>query len=404
MNNIICIDYETATDEGASTETWKSDFRALSCAFTWLTPHGFESKFCVGEDAIRDFLLANLDAQYIAHNIQFEQAVTLSRFPGISLNWLACTQRLLQMADGGGLQMLEQTDFESKEKHMLFTQFQHAASEAINLRRFPAKSCGLGLEAGIKRWLPKKYHNHKQKFHDYLREQCGVKKSYEGQNLHLLPDYMLREYNIADTENTYLLYLELLKHFELINLDWRQDHKLYLSSVSLIVRAKKRGTKINRNKLTKYIESQNKKLGQINSDFREMFLREICELEVKWAKAWINGLKTERGRETRAEKVRQNPDMFRFSINSTKNKTELFVDVLGIKPKYLTPKGLPSFKKPFLTQWGTGGLLLREKGTISIAIKQAENLLELSSVDGRYHPDLKACGTTTGRYAGGDNG
>ena len=402
MGRLICIDYETASSEGASTETWRKDFRALSCAFTWEENGKLISEYCVGEDAIKGFLSANLDADYLAHNIAFEMGVTLARFPELKLNFWACTQRLLQMADGGGLPIIQQTDRQTGEKHTLTKQFPRPAYHSTNLRRFPVKSCGLSLQAGIKRWLPKDYHDHKAPYYEYLREQ-GVRKGSEGKNLHRLPPDKLRDYNIADTENTFRLYNRLLKHFETIDLDWRIDHDLYLSSVTLIVASKQRGTRILRNKLAKYINTQQAKLDAMDVKFREMFLPDILELEAQWANEWVNGLKTERGRKKRAEKLANSGDLFRFSVNSTKHKTQLFVEKLKIKPKHFTEKGAPSFKKPFLAQWGEGGLLLKNKGTISIAKRQAENLLELSAIDGRYHADLKACGTATGRYAGGEN-
>ena len=94
----------------------------------------------------------------------------------------------------------------------------------------------------------------------------------------------------------------------------------------------------------------------------------------------------------------------RFNVGSNHQLRMIFVDILKMVPKFLTDKGSPSFKSPALPQWGEGGMLLGKRRKRLLVLKQATNLLILSGYDGRFHLDLKACGTSTGRYAGGTYG
>jgi hypothetical protein len=74
---------------------------------------------------------------------------------------------------------------------------------------------------------------------------------------------------------------------------------------------------------------------------------------------------------------------------------------MGMVPKFYTKKGAPSFASKFSKQWGEGGEILKKQQTYALEQKQGENLYLLSEWDGRYHPDLKSCGTATNRLAGG---
>ncbi len=94
-------------------------------------------------------------------------------------------------------------------------------------------------------------------------------------------------------------------------------------------------------------------------------------------------------------------EQFLFNVGSNKQLAALFVGKLKMTPKFVTKTGQPSFKSAFLSQWGEGGDMLKKRRKRLLVLKQCDSLLALSEYDGRWHVDLKACGTTTGRFAGG---
>lgn len=85
--NVIAIDFETALLDGSpSTETYRPDFRAISCAFAWSSEEGpTREAYKVGEPDIEQFLSRCLStgASLVVHNVQFEYSVILNRFPAL---------------------------------------------------------------------------------------------------------------------------------------------------------------------------------------------------------------------------------------------------------------------------------------------------------------------------------
>jgi DNA polymerase I-like protein with 3'-5' exonuclease and polymerase domains len=130
---------------------------------------------------------------------------------------------------------------------------------------------------------------------------------------------------------------------------------------------------------------------------------------------WVNEPKTQKGKNNRLQKVtahkhesvraKDNKNKYdvhvRFNVGSNKQLEMLFCGELGMVAQFKTEKDSPSFKSCFLHQWGDGGTILAKRRKRLLVLKQAQALYELSAYDGRWHMDLKACGTATGRFAGG---
>jgi hypothetical protein len=131
---------------------------------------------------------------------------------------------------------------------------------------------------------------------------------------------------------------------------------------------------------------------------------------------WVNEPKTERGKAARRAKPA--PEGVEFNPKSASQLTELFVNRLDIKPTFWTKESKaskkkrdenpslapyqpkPSFKAAHLASYGPGGEMLSSYKKRLLVLNQCNKLNELSG-DGRWHLDLRACGTTSGRYVGG---
>lgn len=262
------------------------------------------------------------------------------------------------------------------------------------------KASGLSLVNCAKRWLPSHYHDHKARFYEVLRTQYGVKRGQEGANLTKLPTDLLKEYNTLDTDVTLLLYYALKEYFERLRYDFTFDHSMYMQMVKLIAKGKGSGVKVDQKLATKNLEELNLKLKSIRVKFKTMFSKEIQQIEEENKQIVLSSRKSDKGKAKMEAEFLVNEDIYRFKVNSVVHKTRLFVDKLGIEPKYRTDKGSPSFSKTFLHQWGEGGLLLQKYGTLSLTKVQLENLIGKSEYDSRWHIDLLVAGTKTGRLVG----
>ncbi len=377
---LVALDFETCLASGeASPDFYRPDFRIASTAVTWESG----SLFLEGEDTARELLtyLQNNNVQVVVHNLSFEYGVVLNRFPEISINWHADTARLSQLWDSGG-DRSEESDDDDEDAP-------------------PRKSnSGLGLEVCAARVLPPEYHDHKKPYHDLLITEFKVKKSEVGSSLHLLPKPELEKYNIRDTEVTYALYTTLNDRFEKIGYNWSLDHDIYRMSCMLVSRSRTAGVLVDQSISREHLKNLNDEYLKMEADFRERFLTQIQEIENETLEATLALLKTDKGREKARIRLQEQPEKWQFNINSVAQKQRLFCDKLGIKAKVFTEKGGPSFKKSALGQWGDGGQMLKKRGSLKIATKQCETLLEKSSLDGRWHIDLMAAGTNTGRMKG----
>jgi uncharacterized protein (DUF952 family) len=409
----IVIDFETSLhmDDGtrvASTEAYRHDFRVDSMATTIKVDEIFSSKFFQGEDAIRIELerIAAEGLPVIAHNLQYEMLVTLCRFPHLyeKLQWYADTMRLAQNYDNGG----DENSYETiiLDDNLLDMEDVAEMLAAVENGVERELVSGLGLVKCLKRIFKADYQDHKNEAYSWLRDN-GIKKGEEGANLHLLPEDILERYNVGDTEWTYQLYQICIDTFRRVNYDWTLDHMLFLSSVRLLVRAKTEGIDVQREALTAYIADTTKEIADIGQAFLEKYKDAIVQVEADRLYKWIYGPKspkTERGKKKREETCVPGSKSWnknvKFNPGSNHQLVVMFRDKLGIVPKFFSEKGSPSFKASVLDQWGEGGTMLEKRRKRLLVLKQSEALLELSSYDGKFRPEIRAAGTSTGRYVG----
>lgn len=399
--SIIAFDFETT-----GLDYWSPDFRVLSCAFAWQGDDGrIKTRYLVGEEEIGEQLQIIRDAGIllVAHNAAFELGVCLYRFGHVSAVPAYDTMRLVQVYDNGG------KDVKSAGPMSLEDELAALTGE-LKIKT------GLGLESAVTRLLPKEFHDHKQPYYKWLRDNAGVKKGQEGANLQKLPEDMLESYNTMDAILTLMLYQRITEEFA-GKYDWTYDHKLHMAACERIVRAKARGIRVDREQLEVSAASVDAEVVSIESAFVDKYQREIYYLEQGRWEDWIAAPKTERGKAQRAAKPM--PEDLKFNPGSSKQLAELFIDKLGMKPTFFTKEGKaskksretdpdkpafvpqPSMRASHLPSYGEGGQMLSNLKKRRLVLLQEEKLMELSAEDGRFHQDLKACGTKTGRYSGG---
>lgn len=399
MNNMksllptIPVSIDVETEEigiGASLEFYRENFRVKSLAISFQGPDNIiYSEFAEGEQESRTLLEIVKNNPIVVHNLSFEYGVMLCRFPDIKLNWHSDTMRMVQVADNGGL--TEDSEEKSIDDEIAALQETKETSK---------KTTGLSLEASVFRWLDKEHHNHKKPYYDYLIQNFPESSKKPGIFLHLLPLEMLKSYNTKDTEITLLLYKTLDKYFKHIKYDYRQDHDIYIEITKLTSESKIHGVKIDQKGCNISIDLFQTQLVEMSNKFNSLVEDEIRLIELDNIDKYLNARSSIKGKASALLKIKEDPSSIKFNINSTKQKETLFVDKLGIKPKFFTKKGAPSFKKSVLSQWGEGGMLLKQRGTVNIAKNQCEKLLSKSEFDGRWHIDIRSAGTTTGRMKG----
>lgn len=400
--SIIAFDFETT-----GLDYWSPDFRVLSCAFAWQGDDGrIKTRYLTGEEEIGEQLaiIREQGIRLCAHNASFEFGVLRFRYGSDSTTDITDTMRLVQVYDNGGKDVKSAGPMSLEDELAMLT------------GELKTKT-GLGLESAASRILPKEFHNHKLPYHQWLRDNLGVKKGQEGANLHKLPDDMLESYNTMDAVLTLMLYNVTTEKFAADGYDWTYDHRLHMNACRRIVEAKARGLLVDRAALRESRDTVDEECGLIDMKFAEKYQREIYYMEqLRWEQ-WLSEPKTERGRAQRA--AQPFPESLRFNPRSTSQLAELFIDKLGNQPKFYTKESKaskakrqanpdmapfqskPSMRSAHLPSYGEGGEMLSTYKKRLLVLKQQEKLLELSAKDGVFHHDLKACGTKTGRYSGG---
>jgi DNA polymerase I-like protein with 3'-5' exonuclease and polymerase domains len=364
-NNVMSIDYETT-----GLRYWEPEFRVLSAAFGYRLANGeLKTRVVFGEGEISGVLeLVKMSkVSLICHNVGFEYGVTKHKFPGYENLLQIDTMRLSQVYDNGG----------------------------------PDEDQGrFGLSSCLQRILPE-HSNHKEPTYSYIRDTFGAKAGQEGRYISQLPQDRLEAYNTSDAMVTLLLYEKILSEFERINYDWRLDHALYINIAKHISDAKARGILVDFEKLMAYQAEVETEIAEIDKKFNDHFEQFIAEIEQEKITAWITGPKTERGQNARKQKLAENEKVWKFKPKSKLDLTRLLVDKQGVTPTFRTPKGSPSFAAAHIHTYGEGGKLLANRNKRLLVLKQTNSLLQLSAQDFRWHSDLKATGTKTGRMAGG---
>lgn len=393
---LIAFDVETT-----GLNYWEADFRVLSAAFAWFREDGsIGTRYLDDGDEIRDQLvmIAMDGIPLAAHNAAFEYGCMFYH-AGCAQSLQIDTMRLVQLYDNGGSRAKLQGPMSLED-------------EMAMLEGTLKVSSGLGLEAAVSRILPKEYHNHKEPYYKWLRDN-GVKKGQEGANLQLLPPDMLEAYNTMDAIVTLLLHKEITERFASEGFDWTFDHKLHFNEIKRVVQAKATGIKVDRDTLSANANTEEHKIADTKSKFFSTFAVPISNIENDRLTAWLDAPKSARGKQNRA--AQPMPDSLRFNAGSTNQLKELFVDKLGYEPKFWTKESKarkekldrapfvpqPSMRAAHLPSYGLGGELLQNVKKRQLVLMQMNKLLEKSAKDGRWHVDLNPCGTKTGRYTGG---
>jgi hypothetical protein len=413
--NICVIDYETT---GLS--YFAPDFRITSAALQWQQGPGHGKTFFSEDiEEIKRKIEKSIDAGYtfVCHNLQFEYGCTHYVFPDLisQMQWID-TMRLVQVFDNGG----------AKAQRMASSSPLSLEDELAMIEgTLKAPTTGLGLVSAASRLLESKHQDHKKEAHNWLAANHGIRREH-GNHLGLLPKAVLERYNLADVSVTLALYNHCLAEFKRIGYDWRQDHKLYTHIARRISLAKGPGIKVNRTKLARSIRRITNQVMLMRRAFRVEIWDEIEQYEKSRYNAWINGCKMPHAREKRKALTVRGSTYWKknitFNINSGKQKKELFVDQMGFTPKFCTKKGddlvsskdaklritpqqalerYPSFKASHMPHYGPAGKIVQTKKKRELVLKQCLNLMALSASDGRWHHDLRACGTATGRNKGG---
>lgn len=352
----IAFDYEST-----SLNFWTNDFKVLSCSFSWRdVSGGLKSRVTFGESETRQFLarIVQENIPLACHNASFEYGVTHFKFPEAKHLIKYDTMRLVQLYDHGG----------------------------PNSRDYSLEKC-------ITRILPD-LPNHKQAAYKFLKDNGFA--TYE---LSMLPKDLLTQYNQGDSEATLKLYETITKYFETIAYDWSLDHYLYMSTARHIALAKARGIAVDRVKLAEYRDMIILDIHNLDSQFKAEFKTQIEAIEAGNHHAKALALKTDKGRiKSLLRPVKP------FNLKSSKDLEALFVSQLGLSSPFKTPKGKPSFKSAHMGSWGIPGKMLENRNKKLLILQQVESLLSLSVYDSRWHHDLKAVGTQTGRNSGGYGG
>lgn len=389
------MDFETALTDGTpSTDFYRHDFRVISTAISYYGPNGeIKSKYVEGEDDSRKLLEMCGDTPLIAHNLPFDKGVAVCRFPDIKSNWKWCTQRLVQNWDGSGKPNYQ------KKREVEDLSFE----EQIDLLRDGGlentTQQGLSLEASISRILPIEYHNHKKPYHDWIRENVS-KQGKPGQFLTSLPPDMLEAYNIADTECTLRLFTEVMRLLKESGFNPEKDHGFYLSTCDHVISSKIRGVLVDRHGTSEFKERTVAEVQKIDQEFRETFKSEIAEIEQENYDKIIASKKQEKTKEKWKQKLEEDPSQYILNLNSGLQKQRLFMGKLGLKPKFLTKKGNPSFAAAHMPTWGKGGKILATRSKKVKLIEFSDKLLTKSEYDGRVHLELKVAATRNNRLAG----
>lgn len=403
LPKIIALDYETVDSRGASFEYFRKDFKLLSLSLTWRNEQGeLESWFDTRPSEMYEKLkwLSDTQIPVVVHNFQFEYGVTHTLYPDLNINWHLDTMRLAKLRDGGGDEFNVPMLTQEQEIDIALGEYTEK-----DVRKSWAKSLGNSLEACARRFLGEQNHDHKKAAHDYLRDVHGITRNHGG-NLHLLPYRILRDYNIADTETTLLIYENSIQYFSDIGFKLKQDTQLYNMRVKHVAEAHVRGLRIDRDALLKYILEIEAEVADIERQFKKMFKEELRKVR-KWLylekRLEMLALSADRYKQKRWEKYMSNPaEITTFNFNSSaRHLPMLFMGQLKIKPTFRTAKGAPSFKASHLSQWGEGGKVLIKRKKRLLVLQQAVAIYIASAYDGLLHQAVKASGTRTNRVSSG---
>ena len=336
----ICFDYETS-----DLTFWRDDFKVISCAFVTSTG---QEEFVEGKEAVAQAVQAMIDsgARILVFNASFEFGVSKYALGiDLPLDRTIDVMRLVQLwgfADG----------------------------------------TGWGLQSAARRLLG--VSDYKEKYYAWLRENVPEARKKPGAFLSRLPRDLLEQYNLEDVRYTAQLYVRIAELFLEQHFDFRPDHSFYMQLVRWVTNSKARGIPVNRADLVQVGPKVDAEVAEIDHKFEELV-----------------GAHIQTVRDSLPRKKSQVAELPPFNLRSPAHMRKLFVGCLGLRPRFFTPKGSPSFKSAHLGQWGAAGQVLEKRGKRLKVKEAAEKLLVLSEEGGRWHADLRLVGTVTGRLAGG---
>ena len=211
--------------------------------------------------------------------------------------------------------------------------------------------------------------------------------------LHLCDPYAVAKYNAMDSVYTLKLYKYFCKYFASKDYNWKPDHDGYKRLVWRIVDSQRRGIRVDSDALQAYSASIQQEIGEHIKTFCILHKEAINRLEAEWTENERGKRKTEKGKAGVLPVV--------FNAGSNKQLASLFCKEYGIKPRFTTPTGEPSFKSVHLFSYGDGAEPLTTLGKREIVKNFCDKTVELSSVDGILHHTMKVVGTVSGRLSGG---
>jgi DNA polymerase I-like protein with 3'-5' exonuclease and polymerase domains len=339
---LIALDFETT-----GLQMYSPKHSVVCAAIAYRQDGELKSEFIAQNDVLpRLTALQNEGHTFCVYNIGFERLVLRSKFPSLNLDIKCDVMRLVQNYDNG---------------EDIFS---------------------FGLKAAAKRLLPPNVAEWEIEMKDWLYKNKGA-------GIHEAPQDVLHRYNVGDAIATLLLYELITEEFEKEGFNWRTDHSLYMSSAVHVVDAKLRGVRVDCDRLLQYTNAVSKGLENNEVLFRYELLEEITQTEQKITEI----------EQAKFKKKIVPPQ--RFNVDSNRHRELLFCDTMGIEPSFLTKTGRPSLKKSHLKQFGEAARLLEARKGRQVVLTQATNLLDLAQEDSRWHIDLKLVGTSTSRFAGG---
>jgi DNA polymerase I-like protein with 3'-5' exonuclease and polymerase domains len=156
--------------------------------------------------------------------------------------------------------------------------------------------------------------------------------------------------------------------------------------------------------VNRHIELEASNIDAVHRKFSEAYRYYIDRVEARKAQSYIESYKSEAYKIKARDGIAKGEVLkVKMNFNSTKDKAALFVEEMGLQPKFFTDKGAPSFSAELLWQYGEAGMMLASLGTLRISKAQIENLKVLAEYDGRWHIDINVVGAKTGRLSGGYN-
>jgi len=184
--------------------------------------------------------------------------------------------------------------------------------------------------------------------------------------------------------------------------------------VKLFSQAKAKGIKVNLPKLEEYRAQVIQEMEDIDNSFLEQHREGIENIKLNRFKKKLDAYKSDRGKASFTWQKFLGSPLAQFNVASSTQLAELIVDTykkeVAVWSHYNddgSPKdsARPSFSTKTLTKWGDDVKHLVKRSKRKKVKEFCDSLVSKaqSSESGRWHQDLKAVGTVTGRFAGGGN-